>query len=279
MKSYPITMVGCLAVLACGLAQAAEWGYEGQQHNTPPSQWHKISTSCGSIKQQSPINIIDSEALDSNISVTTHYKTDLAPYQNNGHTVVIDISKLNSRRWIEFNEELNGEQLTKEYDLQKLHFHTLSEHSFSATRKHTAQHYAMELHLVHTNKEGEIAVIGVPIREGQHNKALAELFDKLAQGYQQGGVNMFPDVDALLPKNNKNAFIYDGSLTTPPCEEGVKWIVFAEPIEMSSRQIKTYRSLFKENGEHYYTNRPTQKLNSLMTNMLKWRKVYIGTVN
>lgn len=279
MKKSTVTMVGFLAALACGSSHAAEWGYAGQQHTTPPNQWHKISPTCGSIKQQSPINIIDSEALDSKISVTTHYKTDLARYQNNGHAVVVDIAKLDNRRWIELNMEKNGQPQTTAYDLQQLHFHSLSEHSFSATRKHTPYHYDMELHLIHANQEGELVVIGVPIQQGKHNEALAELFDGLAQGYQQGGINMFADVGELLPKNNNNVFIYDGSLTTPPCSEGVKWVVFAEPIEMSAKQIETYRGLFSENGERYHTHRPTQKLNSLMTNMLKWRKVYIGTVN
>ncbi len=276
-KLYPA--FGLFLTLFSSVSHAADWGYEGQSNVIPPNEWHKVSGTCGSNKMQSPINIVDTDVLESNLSVTTHYKASMAPYKNNGHGIVVNIAEVvNSRRWIELNEELNGQHHNKAYDLQQLHFHSLSEHTFSATRKLAPQHYDMELHLVHKSHDGELAVIGIPIQEGKHNQALEELFNNIGKS-AKGSINMFPDVGALLPQNNNSVYIYDGSLTTPPCDEGVKWIVFAEPILLSKKQIETYRQLFSENGHPYNTNRPTQRLNSLMTNMLKWRKVYLGTVN
>jgi len=273
------TVAATLVTLAAGATQAAEWGYSGQQNVYTPEQWSKVSATCGTGKQQSPIHIIDNEAQPSELKVKIHYAAHGTPYENNGHAVVVDLSGASQpARWIELFET-PADPGTR-YNLLQMQFHTPSEHSFSASRPLAPQHYPMALHLVHKDQQGKLAVIGLMIQEGAHNQALDELFSKLADprggGQKSGTLSMTPDLAGLLPDDG-TLFSYNGSLTTPPCTEGVKWLVYAHPIKMSAQQIQTYRNLFTQSGHPYHTNRPTQKLNSLMVNFLQKRKVHLGT--
>jgi carbonic anhydrase len=271
MTHLAISMLFSLSALT---VHAGEWGYAGQHHVITPDKWYQAAATCGG-KQQSPVNLVDSEAINNNTRVVLHYQREQLPYNNNGHAIVVDIASTiaDYTPWIELIDE-NG---SHRFDLAQLHFHTLSEHTFSATANLEPQHYDMELHLIHKSSKGQLAVIAVPIQQGQRNNALAELFQNLANGQQQGTISRFPDLHGLLPEHNA-VFLYNGSLTTPPCSEGVQWIVYAAPIQLSDTQIDSYRNLFTENGMRYHTNRPTQKLNSLMTTILQKRKVYMGQV-
>ena len=89
----------------------------------------------------------------------------------------------------------------------------------------------MENHFVHRNAAGELAVVGVFIKPGAHNAALAPVFDAMprAEGPEQTiGTTIHPA--EMLPRN-RGYYRYIGSLTTPPCSEGVLWSVFKEPVE------------------------------------------------
>ena len=114
----------------------------------------------------------------------------------------------------------------------------------------------MEMHLVHKSADGKLAVVGVFIAEGAHNKSFDPVWANLPA--QKGVETHYPpvkvDVDALLPAGG-TSYRYDGSLTTPPCSEGVSWIVMRTPIELSSEQVAEFTRLIKDN------NRPVQKLN------------------
>ena len=112
------------------------------------------------------------------------------------------------------------------------------------------------MHLVHESKEGTLAVIGVLIESGRENAEFIPIWHHLppmpGESEHSEGV-IFNAVD-LLP-SRKRAYRYDGSLTTPPCSEGVKWFVLTTPIEMSETQIATFKSIMSGN------NRPVQPLN------------------
>ena len=114
----------------------------------------------------------------------------------------------------------------------------------------------MEMHLVHKSADSRLAVVGVFIAEGSHNKAFDPVWGNLPA--QKGVETHFPsvkvDVDALLP-TSRASYRYDGSLTTPPCSEGVSWIVMTTPIQLSSEQVGAFRRLIDGN------NRPVQPLN------------------
>jgi carbonic anhydrase len=114
----------------------------------------------------------------------------------------------------------------------------------------------MEMHLVHKDASGKLAVIGVMIREGQAHPELAVLWQHLPKspGRSEAVANVNVNASQLMPKSLAS-YRYSGSLTTPPCSEGVAWFVLQEPIEASADQIAAFRKVINGN------NRPTRPLN------------------
>ena len=128
------------------------------------------------------------------------------------------------------------------YQLLQLHFHEPSEHHLDGIP------YAMEMHLVHKNSQGQILVVGVLIQQGQENQELRHAGDWIRQqlghrtpekGEEASG-HFLLDVMKLLPPDNSHYFTYEGSLTTAPCTEGVTWVVLQEPIEVSPKQVERF---------------------------------------
>src|SRR4029453_8166505 len=158
---------------------------------------------------------------------------------NTGHTIQVNNS--------------DGDTLTvgdRAYQLVQYHFHAPSEHTVNGKQ------FPMEMHLVHTNAEGQLAVIGVLIVEGVHNAAFNPIWANLpvTKDVTNHLEHVKVDVDALLPKA-RTTYRYEGSLTTPRCGEGVKWFVMTTPIALSKAQIGAFTALFHGN------NRPVQPLN------------------
>ncbi len=123
------------------------------------------------------------------------------------------------------------------YRLTQFHFHTPSEHRLGG------QGLPMELHLVHESNAGELLVLGVFIEPGRGHRELRRIFRNLpADESETRSIEGF-DLDDLIPDDDET-YRYDGSLTTPPFSEGVRWIVFAEPLEMSQKQIAKFQALF-----------------------------------
>lgn len=239
-------MVGCAddaadAVTEQSASHVAEvhWSYEGVDG---PTHWADLDPTfmlCATGKQQSPIDIV--------VGVTPHVDDLKFNYQpspldlvNNGHTVQVNYQ--------------TGSQLVVRgvsYDLVQFHFHAHSEHRL-------AGHFApLEVHLVHRNVTGALAVIGVLIEEGAQNAALDSVFENLPK--QSGAKlhldqSMF-DATELLPEAFES-FHYDGSLTTPPCSEGVNWHVLAAPIAASPEQIAKFTALYANDA------RPLQALDN-----------------
>jgi carbonic anhydrase len=137
----------------------------------------------------------------------------------------------------------------RDWELMQFHWHTPSEHTFEG------RHRALEMHLVHTNEAGGFLVLGVLIKRGRANRALAPLFRNLPR--RPDGTRRVPGVrlPQLLPDLSPS-IRYSGSLTTPPYTERVRWVVFTEPIEASRRQIARFRELFPDGN-----SRETQRLN------------------
>jgi len=211
--------------------------------------WSGEYSTCAG-ERQSPINIVTDDVVSGgDINMNFNYKRSVST--NNGHAVTVTAP---SGRFL----KIDGERFT----LLQLHFHTKSEHTVNGA------FYDMEMHLVHANdaylnKEdgGELAVIGVFIKEGEKNKLLADLFNDLPD--EADGSQTPEKVDVLIRNYydllpvNKQVYTYPGSLTTPGCDEIVNWFVVAEPIEMSAAQISVYRELY----DNKRTNRPVQPLN------------------
>ncbi|HET6462530.1 MAG TPA: carbonic anhydrase family protein, partial [Candidatus Krumholzibacteria bacterium] len=158
---------------------------------------------------------------------------------NNGHTIQINYT--------------DGDVLTigsEQFQLLQYHFHVPSEHTVKG------QHHAMEMHLVHATDDGKLAVIGVFIDEGAHNAAFDPILSNLpaTKGAESHLDHVMVDVNQLLP-SSLETYRYDGSLTTPPCSESVKWLVMTTPIQLSADQIAAFRAIINGN------NRPVQPLN------------------
>lgn len=125
------------------------------------------------------------------------------------------------------------------YDLVQFHWHTPSEHEIAG------RHTPVEMHLVHRSADGAVLVIGVFIRQGRTNGVLDPIFRELPE--HSGGTRIVADVNLckLLP-DRRASFRYSGSLTTPPFTEPVSFIIFADSITLSERQIDAFQRLFEE---------------------------------
>ncbi|MGB0720475.1 MAG: carbonic anhydrase, partial [Bdellovibrionales bacterium] len=192
--------------------------------------------------------VCDTGAAQSPINIDKFMQTDLAPlalaYQdaplvvgNNGHSVQADYAA--------------GSTLTldgKAYTLKQLHFHTPSEHYIDGAP------YPMEVHLVHAADDGALAVIGVMIKVGAHNPVIEGIWQNVPPAGDVKTVEGVAYNAADLLPGDKSYYSYEGSLTTPPCSEGVTWFVMKSPIELSMEQLKAFQSVFPVNA------RPIQPL-------------------
>jgi carbonic anhydrase len=174
----------------------------------------------------------------STASASFHYNPSPLNIVNNGHTIQINYEP---GSYAEFDG--------KRYELLQFHFHSPSEHTVDG------KHIAMEAHLVHRDAAGNLAVVGVFLKQGQELAALRDAWNNLPPHEGEKTVKgVSIDVASLLPKHSQ-VYSYSGSLTTPPCSEGVSWFVMVDPLEVSARQIEVFRATVSPNA------RPVQALN------------------
>lgn len=236
--------------------EKTEWGYESENG---PDVWAELSPEyilCAEGKHQSPIDLVN----------PTSVKLPPIPYyydnptsmdiRHTGHTIEVSYPEGN---WI----EVDGVQ----YQLLQFHFHAPSEHT------EAGKPFEMEVHFVHKSEDGNLAVVGLLIEKGSHKFAFDPIWAHLpaAPGETQRVENVTEDgsliVDPrfMFSPNDQvtdgaasyfgSSYRYEGSLTTPPCSENVKWIVLTTPIQMSAAQIATFKAIIHDN------NRPVQPLN------------------
>ena len=228
--------------------EAPHWGY-GRDNG--PEHWGRLNADwalCSSGTSQSPIDLHFAEPGSELDPVTLNlpranlriiHQEHVLDALDNGHTIQVNVDDSDTLTI--------GEQ---SFDLVQYHFHAPSEHSVDG------EHYPMEMHLVHQSAAGELAVVGVFIAEGEHNAAFDPVWNNMP--IETGAVkhieNVNVDIDDMLP-SDLTSWRYQGSLTTPPCSEDVRWIVLQTPIQLGSGQIQQFKNLFTGN------NRPTQALN------------------
>lgn len=239
MKKMLLAPLMIMLVACSGAAvEHLHWGYTGE---AGPEQWAELDPAyeiCGIGEEQSPIDLTDERPQDlANLEV--NYQPSTINIFNNGHTIQVN-----------YNEgsfmEVNGVQ----YNLLQFHFHVPSEHTVDG------QHFPAELHLVHADAQGNLAVVGILLDEGAESAALGPVWANLPA--EEGEVQTVEgNVNAaeFLPADQAT-YRYPGSLTTPPCSEGVSWFVMMTPAEVSTQQLDELRALI--NG----SNRPVQELES-----------------
>lgn len=235
----------CIGTLTAGPLQAdtadahIDWDYDGDHG---PKHWAELTPDfgeCARGKAQSPIDISHATPRDDLPDLDIHYHTAPLRIVNNGHTVQVNAPE---------DDTLSvGDH---RYRLAQFHFHTPSEEHVGGKT------YAMELHMVHRDDEGHLAVLGVLIERGRRNAALDHVLSHLPK-HADGEHAEADDVDpaSLLP-NDLSYYYYEGSLTTPPCAEHVAWYVLEQPIEASSAQIAQFRKIYAHNA------RPVQPINA-----------------
>ncbi len=228
--------------------ETISWGY---QPENGPDVWERLSPTyrlCGVGKHQSPIDIVNPTPAKLP-AITFNYQSVSLNIHNTGNTIEVAYPK---GSWI----EVDG---TK-YHLLQFHFHAPSEHTVAGNP------YDMEMHLVHESEDGTLAVIGGLIKSGSVNTAFSSFWHHLpsTDGESKQIESVVLNASDLLPSTT-HTYRYDGSLTTPPCSEGVKWFVLTTPIEMSQTQIAAFKAIMDGN------NRPVQPLNGreLLVDMIK----------
>jgi carbonic anhydrase len=215
------------------------WSYSGP---TGPESWGSLSTEyaeCSEGSEQSPIDLGAGAGTPPSLEV--EYGTSALELTNNGHSVEAAVEGDNT-------VSLDGTP----YTLDQFHFHAPSEHTIEG------EVLPLELHFVNLGEDGSPAVLGVLVREGEENPAWTAFTDALGQTVDEGDTAKVGETDlaALLPADpaGSERWSYPGSLTTPPCSEGVAWTVFAAPIEMSAEQIAAFTAAYDGNA------RPVQPL-------------------
>ena len=230
-----------LSTLSLAKDSNAHWGYTGHEG---PGSWGELSPKykmCGMGKNQSPINITTS--LDADLdAINPEYKSASKEILNNGHTIQVNV---------EGGSTLNVDGIT--FELKQFHFHTPSENHIDG------KSFPLEAHFVHLDKDGNIAVLALMFEEGEENKALSHVWEKMPKGANEKAALKLSDIStALLPKN-KDYYRFNGSLTTPPCSEGVRWLVLKTPVSISKAQVETFLHTM-----HHPNNRPIQATNARM---------------
>lgn len=218
----------------------AHWGYSGENG---PAHWGDLKPeyfACKSGKNQSPINLTGMIKTKLPAVKYAYGKTSLAVV-NNGHAIQANYAKGAGKM------TFGGHT----YKLLQFHFHSPSENTIKG------KSFPLEAHLVHADDAGNLAVVTVMFTKGKANKLLEKVWKIMPT--KAGKTNTAKtkiNVSDLLPKN-KGYYYFNGSLTTPPCSEGVRWIVLKSAVNVSKAQVDKFHSVM-----HQDTNRPVQPLNA-----------------
>ena len=212
-----------------GVPGAAGWGYSGM---TGPRRWARLDpafSTCASGRQQSPIDIRGGIAgrLE---PVHFDYRAGHFTVRDTGHTVQVDAPPGNAI-------ELGGVR----YELQQLHFHRPSEERIDGRQ------FEMDVHLVHRDRTGRLAVVAVLLQRGAAQPLLRTVWAQLSTTDDEAAAMAQIDPRQLLPQDQRY-YSYVGSLTTPPCTEGVLWLVLQQPLTVSAQQIDAFAQRYPVNA-------------------------------
>jgi carbonic anhydrase len=244
-----LLMTGAVAVQA---AEEPIWGYNCEEG--APFEWGLLDlkfAKCLEGHEQSPIVISTTGSIHRPLPpLGFEYQTADLKVVNNGHTVEAHLPAGGAAR----GTLLVGDRA---YRLERFHWHTPSEHWIDGNV------LPMELHMVHHAPGGAALVVAAMIRPGDNNDELDKIWNVIPQ--HKGDEVAVPDFDLskLLPSGRDlSSYRYNGSLTTPPCGEGVRFVLLADSVEMSPEQIGVFQAIFLGNEEFPVGNaRPLQPRN------------------
>ena len=236
-----IALLTALALAACNGETAPAhspggWGYSGPG---APDKWASLSDdyrACGEGMAQSPVNIAGYAPGDA-APVAFHYPGMSTSARNNGHTIYLDY------------EPGNGISVgALNYTLLGIHFHSPAEHTLDG------ESFTAELHLVHQDDSANLAVVALLFRAGAPSSIVSALLDAAPEVGETVDLEPGAKAAAFIPAQ-LGYYGYNGSLTTPPCTEGVRWLVMREIGTVSPEQAAKMQKL--TGGPN---NRPVQPL-------------------
>jgi carbonic anhydrase len=206
------------------------WAYEGEDG---PANWARINSDwakCATGNRQSPIDIRDGMKVDLEPIVFDYHPSPFTVVDN-GHTIQVNLS--------------GGNFITvqnRTYELVQFHFHRPSEERING------RGFEMVVHLVHKDSEGKLAVVAIMLERGSAQNLIQTIWNNLPL---EKNDTMAPaqmiDMFDLLPRRQEY-YTYMGSLTTPPCSEGVLWVVMKEPVQASAAQMALFSRLYPLNA-------------------------------
>jgi carbonic anhydrase len=207
-----------------------QWSYHGEGG---PEHWGHMKSEyalCSNGKRQSPIDIRDQIAVQLD-PVQFDYKPTAFRVIDNGHTVQVNVAPGNSI-----------EVMGKRYELQQFHFHRPSEERINGRQ------FDMVAHLVHKDLEGKLAVVAVLLDRGSAQPVVQQVWNNLPlEKHEELAAKSTIDLNGLLP-SERGYFTYMGSITTPPCSEGVLWMVMKNPVSIAPNQIDIFSRLYPMNA-------------------------------
>lgn len=236
MKKTQLAIASLSFLLSCSaLAAEGKWDYTGE-HGV--EHWGDTYPTCAEGSSQSPVNITQSVEAEL-LPLDIQYQGKVSALTNNGHTVQAQVEGLNTLF-------VDG----KSFELKQFHFHTPSE-NFIKNKQ-----YPLEAHFVHADEKGNLAVVAVMFKaDSAYNKDLSKLLAVVPSAHDEVELEAEVKPSQLLP-DTEHYYRFSGSLTTPPCSEGVRWFVLQEPVPASSKRISMLSEAMGDN------NRPLQPLNA-----------------
>jgi carbonic anhydrase len=235
IRSTTVTAWGPLLVALIFVGHTAaddevHWTYSGERG---PEHWGELSEAfeaCSDGVNQSPVDIVDPRKTELS-PIALSYRGSTTAVQNNGHTIQVDVGP--------------GSSLTTDgqtYALIQFHLHSPSEHRIQG------KSFPLEAHFVHENKRGELAVVSVLFLEGPHNDGLTKFGAPALAAVGSRVPIDIPIADLEVVPNGRTYYRYSGSLTTPPCTEGILWLILKETGFVSKEQVSTFVTMIGEDA-------------------------------
>lgn len=235
--SAPAATTPAVPAAATVGSERATWSYEGDRG---PEHWGDMKeqyAACRDGKSQSPIDLKwHKPKVGGQVQVS--YKETSARVEDDGHTI---------RATFEAGSQIKYDGIV--YDLMSMHFHSPSEHTLSG------KSFPMEIHFINQDQAGNMVVFASFLAKGHQNKTIAKIWGAV-------GGSPAPEAHAAIAFNpgdllpaQRSHYEYEGSLSSPPCTENVRWLVFNNPVHASENQVSAFQHLYRANA------RPTQPLN------------------
>jgi carbonic anhydrase len=216
------------------ILHGTHWSYEG---DSGPANWSKINADwgkCASGTRQSPIDIRDGMKVDLE-QIAFDYKPSAFTVVDNSHTIMVTVG---SGNYITLQNRM--------YELVQFHFHRPSEERING------KGFEMVVHLVHKDSEGKLAIVALLLERGKPQATIQTVWNNLPlEKNEVGSPAIVIDPGEMLPQR-RDYFTYMGSMTEPPCSEGVLWLVMKDPVQASPAQMALFSRLYPLNA------RPTQ---------------------